>query len=1508
WYGNEGQEEKDWLCTVCFSNGLSYETIAQEGPTVSTLEMFFSGYPSMVGLAYFPNLTTLTLVGQNIESIQSLESCPHLKELWIVQCSLTKIEALQHCSNLQKLYLYCNKIKEIENLGNLENLQVLWLSNNLIDSLQGLETLKDLEELNLANNLIGEIGNFLDSNTKLERLNLSGNKICSFKELANLARLFHLKELGLKDPLYKTNPVCLLCNYAIHVLYHMPQLQRLDTYDVSNKQIKDMAEDSLKNNLLLLLESNYSCHKNLVDKISYRAKLGKSYIKISHSQFLSFLAKNLQHELSELQMSSKKYNSRIISSGWEEKKPGMEGSGDNSNNTEETTDDLNLEQKLCHKLDALRQRLKFWSAKYEEIETSYQMEVERNKESNEFMARFLMIELETVGNVRFEEGNPSDIWFTSCYDLILSRFCAWDFKAYGVTGVKINRIIRVHNRILRHKFEEKFHMLLDNEPSISQNYRKLLEYLFYVIDSKLPGSKNKILRVLEEGFQEPKKSKLPRKSEDEAVPLCNSLSLCERPRIEYLQQQACDQNNIDLVPFRHGSRLIIAKVFLGRIVQARDHIIISQKNYPRAHSVFRPRTTEKTVISGREKESTCSSKQHGNCDCSLRQSEWFMFDHELVLPEYVIDFEYIMLDKPKPFFCAVPETVATGLYLPDVNLDEEILNMEPVIKPRPKIISLDEKTVLSLTKANIFSQITVLNLHGNSLTKLNCISKMTSLRKLIISFNEFTGLDDVSYLPNLEYLDASHNHLITLEGLKTLGKLKYLDVRWNQLTRPREEINVLRKRAPGLLTLDFQHNPWQKIGSLRLTIIARLKVLTYLDGAVVTEQEAAAALCLNSGLRITQVSLLLHSRTDKVRPRSLSLLSSAQILTQFSMNKPDINAECDPGWYSKITALNLEGQNLSRLSNLEKLDNLHWASFNNNDLTKIEGLEYCIHLEELSLDGNNITKLEGISKLTKLSWLSINNNQLTSLDGKVLEKLPHLHYLSAENNKITSFLGLQKVHSLIELYIGNNQASSNRDIHYLKNLRNLVLLDLYGNPLVEKQDNYRLFVIFHLPSLKALDGIAVELSEIENAKDVFGGRLTPDLVAERVGHSNFGDIVELDWPDSAVRIRAVDLVPPEQFASLRSVNLERNNLTSFSGLVFLPNIKVLCLNYNHIETILPRQKPQNHLTNKQLLHQRVTSSGYGQQAFSKGNRDAGLCETLPVIMESLEELHLGNNGITNLANLQLGRLRNLKTLFLQGNEISLIEGLEDLSFLQELVLDHNRIRVIGEASFIGQYNLLELHLEENRLRELNSLNTLVKLQRLFLGLNKIQDTIELEKLQVLPSLVELSVIGNPVCRKMLYRPLLIFQLPKLQVLDRTMITKDERARAEMQFLDQHSTTTLNSLNEVGYPGMMPILTKPMQLRVASVTINGGPFLGSEFLAPHTFEDCLPTEKNKCKNKQHKQASGTIATNPRSVHAEIAFRQLKGGTNYSPVCLAQQNGSSRTLSNYPNSQEQESRYG
>nr|XP_033808784.1 leucine-rich repeat-containing protein 9 isoform X2 [Geotrypetes seraphini] len=1520
---SENQNTEEIIKELCLCNGLSYEKIDEDGEETVVLEMFFSGYPRMEGLSYFPNLTVLTLVGQSIQKISGLESCPLLKELWIAECQLTQIENIHYCSNLEKLYLYHNKIAVIENLERLTKLEVIWLNNNQIEVIQGLHTLQNIKDLNLAGNLISKIGNCLDPNEQIERLNLSGNRLCSFKELTNLARLPHLKDLGLGDPQYSPNPVCLLCNYAIHVLFHMPELQRLDTYDVTHRQVKDLAESTVMKKIMyynMRVKTVYRQLNEMLEKLKEEKckllKVPEKCIKI-----LTFTAKHIERELTKLQVSDKIRRKICNANGCHQRTTEI-GSSEISKKLEDATEDLSIGQQFCHKLQTLKERITFWTKQLDGIDILYQEEVKRKLESKDLIVQFLLTELETVGNIRFEEGCPSDTWYNSCYDLILSRFCAWDFKMYGVTGVKIKRISKVNNRILRQKFEEAFQAFFDQEEinmpegssekrgNFTGTYRRMLEYLFYVFDPKVPVGNKELLQVLEDGFKESGKGK--QYDCGDAVMLSNSLSLCEVPRIEYLQQQEKikEKDKRDPESYRYG-KVIIAKVFLGHSIQACGKEPIRQIDYLTANSVFRPRKTKSSMCVNNE---TIYCKEHTNCDCSLRHCEWFVFDHELVLPEYIIEFEYITLGKGQSQCSTMSiyeeenknKTEASILSL-DLKLDEEIINMKPVLKPRPKIISLDEKTVLSVAKARISSDVVVLNLHGNSLTKLKDIARFTGLRKLIISFNEFSSLEDVSYLSNLEYLDASHNRVITLEGFKNLAKLKYLDLSWNQLKKTKE-INTLCKHASQLLTLHLGNNPWQKPASVHFTAISRLRTLTHLDGIVVTEEVVAEALRFTTGAKITQMSLLLHARTDKERPHTLSLLSSAQILSQTSKSKLDINSEFDPKCYSLITSLTLDGQKLYKIANLERLEHLQWASFNNNNISKIEGLEHCFNLEELSFDENCISKLEGISKLTKLVRLSVNNNQLTDLDQQVIDNLSHLHFLSAENNSISSMAGLQKAYSLIELYLSNNKISTNQEIYHLKNLNNLVILDLYGNLIQKKKGNYRMFVIFHLPALKALDGDAIDSLEIENAKDVFGGRLTSDMIVENCGKS-FLEIEELNWKES--NIRNVDLTPVDQFRNVQIVNLENNSLTSFSGLIFLPNVKILNLNYNHIESILPRQKSQNHLTNKQILHQKVTSSGYGQQTVSKTSRDVGIIEILSPVMESLEELHLGYNGINNLPQLQLSRLKHLKSLFLEGNEITQIDGLESLYCLQELVLDHNRIKVINESSFVKQSCLLELHLEENRIRELNNLQPLIKLKKLFIGYNKIQEMSEVEKLEAFPTLKEISVFGNPISRKMYYRPLLVSRLPRLQVLDGTSVSIEERSRAELHFAEQQTLLVTNPAYDVILPGSSSVLTKQSSLRVTNMTLSGGmsTCLGPDHVS-YIVEDTLSNDLNKYK-KSKPQIMGLVNSS-RSIHGEIAFRQLKGGTSNSATHLTHPNTFSRTIymlpsaQLYANNQESESR--
>jgi len=152
----------------------------------------------------------------------------------------------------------------------------------------------------------------------------------------------------------------------------------------------------------------------------------------------------------------------------------------------------------------------------------------------------------------------------------------------------------------------------------------------------------------------------------------------------------------------------------------------------------------------------------------------------------------------------------------------------------------------------------------------------------------------------------------------------------------------------------------------------------------------------------------------------------------------------------------------------------------------------------------------------------------------------------------------------------------------------------------------------------------IEPAELTEAKDLFGGKLTCDYIAEKFFHSKFHEIKMLEFPQAGIRV--VDLghstnLSLDQFDSLRSLNLENNNLTSFSGILYLRNLKVLCLNNNKIDCIFPR---------------------------SKNNANQAVGTGLDYLLPVLEVLYLAYNGITDLVASQIGKLTSLKALFLQG--------------------------------------------------------------------------------------------------------------------------------------------------------------------------------------------------------------------------------------------------------------------
>jgi Leucine-rich repeat (LRR) protein len=156
-------------------------------------------------------------------------------------------------------------------LGSLSNLETLWICDNKIEAIENLEALGSLRQLWIAGNQIDCIKTSLDDLVSLTDLNISGNKICSFKEVLNLNRLPNLRVLSFYDPHFGENPICNLCNYQTYVLYHLRNISKLDTLTI-NEDAKAFAESTLMrkkmyyNMRIKTIERTFSTLSKLIEK------------------------------------------------------------------------------------------------------------------------------------------------------------------------------------------------------------------------------------------------------------------------------------------------------------------------------------------------------------------------------------------------------------------------------------------------------------------------------------------------------------------------------------------------------------------------------------------------------------------------------------------------------------------------------------------------------------------------------------------------------------------------------------------------------------------------------------------------------------------------------------------------------------------------------------------------------------------------------------------------------------------------------------------------------------------------------------------------------------------------------------------------------------------------------------------------------------------------------------------------------------------------------------------
>ncbi len=64
----------------------------------------------------------------------------------------------------------------------------------------------------------------------------------------------------------------------------------------------------------------------------------------------------------------------------------------------------------------------------------------------------------------------------------------------------------------------------------------------------------------------------------------------------------------------------------------------------------------------------------------------------------------------------------------DPLVDNDVINLPPQIKARPRMVALTEELIVRMTKVSSLADVVYLNLHGNGLTRLKQLQVRTLLR------------------------------------------------------------------------------------------------------------------------------------------------------------------------------------------------------------------------------------------------------------------------------------------------------------------------------------------------------------------------------------------------------------------------------------------------------------------------------------------------------------------------------------------------------------------------------------------------------------------------------------------------------------------------------------------------------------------------------------------------------------------------------------------------------------
>lgn len=632
-------------------------------------------------------------------------------------------------------------------------------------------------------------------------------------------------------------------------------------------------------------------------------------------------------------------------------------------------------------------------------------------------------------------------------------------------------------------------------------------------------------------------------------------------------------------------------------------------------------------------------------------------------------------------------------------------------------ISHNDITTVKFSNKYELKSLEEIDLSFNKISKIdndeNDIYVYRKLKKLNLSYNQLSNLPDAIFnnIVELEYLDLSHNFItnITLTTFEGIKKLKVLYLSHNNI----EDINSSLFRFNKLTELYVNNNKIKNILARDFEKLIELEVLDLSNNLIITMDENVFSNLIVlkqidlSGNLLTAIDKDTFSMTANLQSIDLSENKLTELPLRLFQAK-NIS-------FFSVEQNNLEGSlrkdTFEGLQLITKLD-MSYQSIKSIEDFAFFGLD---NLTELLLNNNNIESLSNKSfqSLRNLVHLDLSNNRITIIDFNK-EDLINLRSLLFHNNYIAVIKSenLRHLHLLEFLDLSKNNISKieSRSFEILGNVNNLLINQ---NPL---SGNLEENTFKDLTMVPKLDLSNTGLNVIMNAS--FNGMT--NLYYLNISHSKVSELQYNTFANTG-NIEILD------FSYNEIENFEVNTTN-------LKNIKQLLLNNNHIKFLNNNIfKSMSLLNNISLSNNLITSVEDGAFQDQKNLRYLDLScnsnirinflilkeiKALDILILSrvvpnitfegfgnisLSNLDISNSNIQNVSNLKLSKLKTVKFLHLNHNNVKQLEigAFSNMFETEEIDVSYNQIKTIQPGIFKNNHLLNKLNISHNALLVLN---------------------------------------------------------------------------------------------------------------------------------------------------------------------------------------------------------------